>query len=191
MLLTVALFLAMNIIAYNHPLGIYSIPLGLKSIPMLGEELKNSGSGGSQSFWGFERIARVLIVFVKLNGHLLLYFPITIFQIYYILISFWFKKIKLKRLVFFLLLVGVANSFAVPLLGWEGGKEWGARYLLILIPLIALTATISLNALMKIPNYKLLNFCRIFFVASLVYGTYVNTYLGTVHLSQDYYEIAK
>jgi hypothetical protein len=189
MLLTVALFLVLNTIAYNHPLGIYALPLGLKSAPA-GQELKNFNFGveGSQSYGRFERIARVVIVFVKLNARLLLYLPISLFTAFYILLVLVLKKIKLNSYVNFLLLICLSISFAVPLIGWEGAKEWGPRYLLISIPIITLSGTIALNYLMKIRNYKLRNLSIVIFISSLVSGTYVNTYLGTIHLSRDYYQ---
>ena len=188
MLLTVALFLGINTIAYNHPLGIYSLPLGLKSAPVGTEEFSNFGGASSQSLQGVGRIARILMVFVKLNGRLLLYFPITIVPILYALIFFAFNKIKLKPNVFFLFSIWIAISFAIPLLGWEGAKEWAPRYLLILIPIITLIATIALNSLMRIRNYRLRNVILVIFLLSLASGAFVNTYLGTVHLSRDYHQ---
>jgi hypothetical protein len=125
---------------------------------------------------------------VKLNARLLLYLPISLFTAFYILLVLVLKKIKLNSYVNFLLLICLSISFAVPLIGWEGAKEWGPRYLLISIPIITLSGTIALNYLMKIRNYKLRNLSIVIFISSLVSGTYVNTYLGTIHLSRDYYQ---
>lgn len=191
MLLTVALFLGINQIAYHHPLGIYSIPLGINSLPA-GKEINESGtikelsdSGTINVFWACERIARYFIVFVNLNKRLFVFFPITIFPILYIL-RFIIKNKKIKPNIKFLFLIWLANIFAVALVGWEGGKEWGARYLLILIPLISLIAIMTLNSLIKIRTSSLRSTIITIFLLLFAGGLYINTYLGTIRLSRDY-----
>jgi 4-amino-4-deoxy-L-arabinose transferase-like glycosyltransferase len=185
MLLTTALFLVINTIAYNHPLGIYSFPLGLKAPPPGSEELSNFGMGNQK---GIGRLARALVVFLKLNVRLLLYFPLTLVPLLYLLIPRKFKKIRLKSNILMLLAICCAISFAIPLIGWEGAKEWGPRYLLILVPILTVITTIILNWIMRIQNYRLRTFSLVILLSFLVSGTFVNTYLGTVHLRKDYHQ---
>ncbi len=185
MLLTTTLFFIINTIAYNHPLGIYSFPLGLKAPPSGSEELSNYGMGNQK---GIGRLVRALVVFFKLNVRLVLYFPLTLVPLLYLLISRKFKKIRLKSNIFLLLAICCAVSFAIPIIGWEGAKEWGPRYLLILVPILTVITTIILNSIMRTQNYKVRSFSLVILLSFLVSGTFVNTYLGTVYLHQDYHQ---
>jgi hypothetical protein len=185
MLLTTTLFFIINTIAYNHPLGIYSFPLGLKAPPSGSEELSNYGMGNQK---GIGRLFRALVVFFKLNVRLVLYFPFTIAPLLYLLISRKFKKIRLKSNIFLLLAICCAVSFAIPIIGWEGAKEWGPRYLLILVPILTVITTIILNSIMRNQNYRVRSFSLVILLSFLVSGTFVNTYLGTIYLHKDYHQ---
>lgn len=182
MVLTVALFLGLNTIIYHHPLGIYSFALGINS------NLDDSGVSKSvDNFQDFSKVTKILTAFWKLNVRQFLYSPIAFFSIIlYAFIGRRFKRLKLNASTKFLFLIWVSMSFAVPLIGWEGGKEWGPRYLFIVIPIAVLLATVILDIFLKINERRLRRIVITSFLILLVAGTYVNTYLGTMSLSRDY-----
>ena len=90
-----------------------------------------------------------------------------------------------ERLVCFLVL-----TMSVPLIALivpnVGGKQWGPRYLLVLIPWGAMTVGLILEAILqdraprvKVPALLLLALC-------LILGSNANIWHGTRHLAEDY-----
>ncbi|HEY9668490.1 MAG TPA: hypothetical protein V6C91_16895 [Coleofasciculaceae cyanobacterium] len=185
MLLAVGLFFVLNVIVYKHPLGTYSISLGINSTPS-GEVYTDSVA--TKRFW--QGISLFFKVLANLVRRLFLYLPITIFPIFYTLLLFCRKKTsKIQPIINVLGWMGLPILLAVPLTGWDGGTEWGPRYLLMLVPLIVLMATIVLNYLLRIHRSNLRSISLAGFIILLITGTYINTYRGTIVLKRNYEQV--
>ncbi len=187
MLLTIALFLLLNTIYYHHPLGVYSfpdsLPAGINSL-VVSEEINDSEA--SKGFFDFAKIETELMFFVKTNGRVVFYLPITIFTTLYILWALFSKKITSRPYILFLALICFLISFTPAVIGWSSGKEWGPRYVLIMFLLIPLIATMALNSLIRVGKFNLRYISIASFLFLFAVGSYINTYLGTRVLSRDY-----
>jgi hypothetical protein len=170
---TIGLFFFLNQLIYNHPLGIHSIQVVEKI--SFGQKLKD-----------------VMTSFLQLGRAFFVYFPLAFLLITYPLLRA-IKRRKYKPeielvviyLICFFFLVGV--SFIVPpgTAGQiPGGKQWGARFLLFLIPIVILVVIKDLAEIKKLfPAFsgvvKLLVFS-----AFLITGIHLNTYQATVFLQK-------
>jgi len=87
-------------------------------------------------------------------------------------------------IVFFLCTVLlVAVSLVVPNFG---GKQWGPRYLLILVPPLCLACGIIIQWALKESNRFLKYACPAVIVGLAIFGAYHNTYYGTKNLIDNY-----
>jgi hypothetical protein len=170
---TIALFFLLNQLIYNHPLGIHAIQVVEKI--SFGQKIKD-----------------VITSFMQLGRAFFAYFPLAFLLITYPFIRAIKKqKYKLEMeivviyLVCFLFLVGV--SFIVPpgTAGQiPGGKQWGTRFLLFLIPIVVVVVIKDLVEIKKLfPGFsgvvKLLVFS-----AFLITGIHLNTYQATIFLQK-------
>lgn len=144
MVITVCGFFITNKSIYGHALGIHSIQAV--------EKLALS-----------DRMVAAWLNFTQMSLTLPEYLPVIFLPILYIslyLINlFIVKNTKLKfdrglfvvvALASLLFIVGVAILVPVGTAGLiPGGKQWGVRFLLILVPVITLLATIEFNNLFK------------------------------------------
>ncbi|MBD1804920.1 hypothetical protein H6F98_05575 [Microcoleus sp. FACHB-SPT15] len=186
LILTVTGFLIVNTIAYGHPLGIYSFSLGISTTETDTASANSYKPVITDSFSLIDKASSFFIVLFELIFRLFRYLPITAFSFSYIFLVLLTNKAKLKPSVKFTFLLGLPILFSVPLVGWVGGKEWGARYLLVLIPLISLIATITLNQIIRIRSYSLRYVGLSVFLVLLVGGSLINTFFGTTRLIRDY-----
>lgn len=185
MLLAVGLFFVLNVIVYKHPLGTYSISLGINSTPS-GEVYTDSVA--TKGLW--QGISIFFKVLANLIRRLFLYLPIAIFPIIYTLLLFYYKKAsKIQPIINVLAWMGLPILLAVPLTGWDGGTEWGPRYLLMLVPLLVLMATIVLNYLLRIHRSNLRSISLAGFILLLIAGSYINAYRGTIALKRNYEQV--
>jgi hypothetical protein len=168
MLLTLGSYWLINIIIYHHPLGIHALQvvehLSLRS-----------------------RFSDAFKYFKSMSFDLFYYFPILFFAIFYILISLFNKKVKLTPEMNFLFLIYALFTFFVPLLlPSDGGRQWGPRFLLIIIPIISLLSILMLQRSIRLKligsRYVL---CSIFALL-LAIGIYINIYLGTSYFITSY-----
>lgn len=176
---TIGLFFLLNQLIYNHPLGIHSIQVVEKI--SFGQKLKD-----------------VTTSFLQLGRAFFTYFPLAFLLLTYPLLRA-IKRRKYKPeielvvicLIVFFFLIGV--SFLVPpgTAGQiPGGKQWGARFLLFLIPIVILVVIKDLAEIKKLfPAFsgvvKLLVFSTF-----LITGIHLNTYQATVFLQKSDREIA-
>lgn len=65
----------------------------------------------------------------------------------------------------------------------EGGMQWGPRYLLPWVPLLTWIAARQLN---DITHRVARPFGAFLFIAAILFGAYVNSYLGPRHLADNY-----
>ncbi len=142
MVMTVCCFFISNKLIYGHALGIH----GIQAV----EKIALS-----------DRLLGAWLNFTQMSLALPEYLPVILFPVLYIslfLISlFIFKNSKIKfnqglfTVVFLtsiLFIVGVAILVPVGTAGLiPGGKQWGVRFLLILVPVITLLTTIEFNDL--------------------------------------------
>lgn len=144
MIITVGGFFLSNKLIYGHALGIH----GIQAV----EKVALS-----------DRMVAAWLNFTQMSLTLPEYLPVIFLPILYIslyLINlFIVKNTKLKfdrglfvvvALASILFIVGVAILVPVGTAGLiPGGKQWGVRFLLILVPVITLLATIEFNNLFK------------------------------------------
>ena len=114
---TVLGFFGINLVLYGHPLGIHSIQIVEES--SLGQQIIQA--------WGNYR---------QLGISLLRYFPAVVLS----LGLPWLMRGRARRASIMLLVIGVLFAIAVPLIvpPGAGGKQWGPRFYLILIPMVGL-----------------------------------------------------
>ena len=125
MLLTLSIYWILNLIIYHHPLGIHA----LQVVEHL--SLRN-------------RLNDAFKYFNSMNYDLFYYLPIAFFPIIYLILAIFDNKLKLNLQTKILFITFILFSFSVPLLlPSEGGKQWGPRFLLILIPIISLLAIMT------------------------------------------------
>ncbi len=174
MIATIAGFFVLNTLIYHHPLGMHSVQI-------------------VEKFSFSDRLNQGLDNFKQMGLDLFYYFPITFFTILYLPFSIVIKKkikltiqMKIFYLICFLFIVAVA--LMVP--PGAGGKQWGPRFLLVLIPLISLIGIIELKFIRRIAKWGLRYIgLAIFFVLFLI-GVYINTYQSTDFISDNYQRIS-
>ncbi len=144
MVITVGGFFVSNKLIYGHALGIH----GIQAV----EKVALS-----------ERLMGAWLNFTQMSLALPEYLPVILFPLLYISLFLIglsiFKNTKIKfnqglfvvvSLASILFIVGVAILVPVGTAGLiPGGKQWGVRFLLILVPVITLLATIEFNDLYK------------------------------------------
>ncbi len=178
-IVTVFLFFLANKLIYGHFLGIHGIQVVEQS--SLEDKIKEFW----QSFQG-------------LSVTFLAFFPVTYFAIVYGLLKLVYKDriagnskqilaVYLACLLFVMgvsLLVPPGTAGLIP-----GGKQWGTRFLLLLIPIITLVTFKELNLISSSYNkyfkYFSLFVISIFFLISL----HKNLYLGTQFLEKNYRQL--
>jgi hypothetical protein len=175
MLVTIGLFFLCNQLIYNHPLGIHAIQVVEDS--SLTQKLKDAWKS-----------------FQELGLTFLNYFPITLFLVFYLILSF-FKKREIKfnltlilvYLICLFFILGVSLIVPPGTAGLiPGGKQWGARFLLILIPIVTLVAIKELIYL-KESVRPILGYVGISIISLLlIVGIHKNTYAATIYLQENH-----
>jgi hypothetical protein len=175
MLVTIGLFFLCNQLIYNHPLGIHAIQVVEES--SLTQKLKDAWKS-----------------FQELGLAFLNYFPITLFLVLYLILSFFKKrgiKFNLKLILVYLIclffILGVSLIVPPGTAGLiPGGKQWGARFLLILIPIVTLVAIQELIYL-KESVHPILVYVGVSLISLLlIVGIHKNTYAATVYLQENH-----
>ena len=171
-IITIGLFFLCNKLIYDHPLGIHAI------------QIVEESSVTSRLQDGWQN-------FKELGVALFIYFPLAFFPLIYLPLS-WLsrEKIEVKDIIIykicFFFLLGTALIVPVGTAGLiPGGKQWGTRFLLILIPLISLLISRQLNNLEQYTSkIKYLNFIVIGLL--LIIGLSKNIYGSTTYLQTSY-----
>ncbi|MBE9078712.1 dolichol-phosphate mannosyltransferase [Romeria aff. gracilis LEGE 07310] len=128
MLLTVLVFFGLNFYIYGHPLGIHAIQIVEGSSPL--QQLTQAGASYRQLLTSLFR-----------------YFPIALFAIAFTLTASLNSRLKLSPTMRWLLLLSLLFALSVPLIvpPGAGGKQWGPRFYLILVPLLSLVVAQQLE----------------------------------------------
>ncbi|MDJ0703742.1 MAG: hypothetical protein QNJ46_10720 [Leptolyngbyaceae cyanobacterium MO_188.B28] len=125
-------FFALNFLVYGHPLGIHAIQIVEES--SLAQQLAQAKDNS-----------------IKLLTSLFRYFPMAGLAIAAPLMAHFKADFKLPASAKALLIVGLFYAASVPMIvpPGAGGKQWGPRFYLILIPLAVLVIAQQLEVLIK------------------------------------------
>ncbi len=165
LILNVAALLIINSVLYGRPFGVHSFQI-------IGQAVESVGEAGY-------RPMLVALVF---------HAPVTAFAVLGFLIggrrlAEAAGRLRAGPLVVISVLFLALVPWVAPNLG---GKQWGPRYLLVLMPLLALLAGMLLLALLQTPRKAVRHCWLILFAVSVAAGGYLNTCLGSAHLRADY-----
>lgn len=149
---------------------VYGIILGQHSVQLSAPE-------------GFKKyLMDKMIILFHLNGRLLLYFPLT--GLFYGIIFYLSgKRITLPLIVRQLTVIITLFLLIAPLaLPNAGGKQWGPRYFLNVIPVIIMLSVVVMeHGLIKFNKWLLL-----ILIPVAAYSMYLNVYLARRTLKRDY-----
>lgn len=167
LLLVPALFFAANRLVYGHPLGVHAL-------------------GALKSF-SWTRWDVAIDVLTSQLASLAYYFPALLVPLLGLpLLAAPGGRAAVRRVLPFLFLA-VCFSLAVPLLlRTGGGRQWGPRFLLVTIPLLALACGFTLKRIARLGGAWRWTSTGAFAVLCL-WGAFVNTYQGTAYLRGNYF----
>ncbi|NET70576.1 MAG: hypothetical protein F6K62_06225 [Sphaerospermopsis sp. SIO1G2] len=135
LILTVIGFFACNKIIYDHPLGAHAFQV-------------------VENFSIQERLLKSYKFFHNLRENLSRYFPILHFAIAIIFTGIFRANLRLKSEIKQIILISGLYMLFVPILiPSDGGKQWGPRFLLFLVPLITIIAISNLEKIWKIKRF--------------------------------------
>ncbi|MDJ0575564.1 MAG: dolichol-phosphate mannosyltransferase [Xenococcaceae cyanobacterium MO_234.B1] len=181
MFLTVGGFFLSNKLIYGYALGIHGIQVVEQ--PSLSDRLIKAWSN-------FSGMTLALPEYLPIINFLLLYLLLyliqkVIFRKNKNTINFNFKLVAIY-LGCFLFIIGVSLLVPVGTAGLiAGGKQWGVRFLLILVPITILVTILEFKVI-KLKTTKLTyNIALIILVALGIIGIYTNTVKGTQLLEKN------
>lgn len=131
MVATVFVFFGLNVVIYGHPLGIHALQIVEES------SLK-------------QQVQQAIASYQQLIGSLKHYFPMVLFVLAATIAGLVIRPLQLAGRSRLILLICLLFVLAVPLIipPGAGGKQWGPRFYLILVPLVALVAAQQLQQAM-------------------------------------------
>lgn len=160
---TIVCFFIVNKLIYSHPLGAHALQV-------------------VEEFSLQKRLTTATIIFGKLWNNFREYFPIVYFIIVFTGLSLFYRDIKLTSVMQKIVLLSTPLLFLVPLLlPSDGGKQWGPRFLLILIPLLSLLTVFILESTFSIKKFGIKYISNAVFVALFVISFHTNTIMGLNH----------
>ena len=173
LLITVFIFFGINKTVYGHPLGIHAL----------------------QVVEEFSLVSRLLDArdnFKQLVLSLAKYFPILLFPVLSTFLFLQNTRLRSTPKIWAIYSIAVLFICAVPLIvpAGAGGKQWGPRFLLILIPLLSLLSAIQLKKIMEVAGRSLRYIALGLVFTLLTVGIHLNTFVGTAKLMQDYRAVA-
>jgi hypothetical protein len=168
LLLAIALFMAVNMAIFGHPLGIRAL--------WVPDRLRLYG-----------RLERSLRILKSMSSELLAYFPMVLFPAAGLALSMLKGRVKLapyvKILFWGALLFALVAAVMLPN---TGGKQWGPRYLLVLVPIISLLAGAVLEGLLEGTGTVGWYLIVVVFLCLFGFGVYRNSWSGPLSLRDDY-----
>jgi hypothetical protein len=167
-LLMVSLMVVVNLAVYGHPLGVHSAQV-LDDL-----SLRN-------------RILDPLVNLLWLAFGMFAFFPVAILALPSMLTASLSRRSRVSPNTKLMSVLCLAFLVAVPfMLPNSGGKQWGPRYLLILVPILTLLVLQRLNSVRSAPSPSTRNVGIVIFVSLLAAGVALNTYVGIDGLRKDY-----
>jgi hypothetical protein len=176
LLLTVFLFFGLNTLIYGHPLGAHSFQVveGSSLIVRLRSGLEN---------------------FERLSSRFIYHYPLVLLCPIYLLLGLFSRQIKLTNEAKILFLICSVFAVTLPFIlpaaegisldSRTGGKQWGPRFLLILVPAISLLAAIGMKAIVESKNLYLKYGSIAIFSTLIVTGIQLNVGAGTNFLASS------
>lgn len=176
LLLTVSLFFVLNIAIYGHPLGAHSFQV-VKNF-----SLASRITGAIQNF---RKLAQDFVTFFPVILLLAIYLPLTLFQ----------KSLKLSNREKGLLLICIIFAISLPLIlpsaegisleSRTGGKQWGPRFMLILVPLVTVLMAMGMQTIVA-TNKPFLKYSAGTILATLTaVGIHLNLFSGSAFLAEN------
>lgn len=163
LILTILTFFGLNQIIYGHFLGIHALQIVEESSIR-------------------QQLSQAVANYRQLIGALIQYFPFTLWAIAATVYIGVKRPQALNRQIVTTWLILLLFALAVPLIipPGAGGKQWGARFYLILVPLLTLIGATYIDQLLvrsrRWQYYLTLSSLTIVFLA----GAYLNVYNGTL-----------
>ena len=173
-IVTIAIFFFCNKLIYNHYLGIHALQVVEKL------------SFSVRLIAAWQNLQGLIVAFFE-------YFSLAYFPLLYLIVALISPQIfkpNLAMIIYvaicFLFIVGVALIVPVGTAGLiAGGKQWGPRFLLILIPLVLLLILQQLQAVEQSHN-SLVKYTSILLITTLcIIGVHKNIYKGTLYLEKN------
>jgi hypothetical protein len=161
LVVTILCFFTCNKIIYNHPLGAHAFQV-VEDFSLVARLLKS---------WKFLQ---------ELKDNILEHFPIIYFAIAISIASIFRINLRLKPVIVQILLISGLFFLIVPILiPSDGGKQWGPRFLLILIPMFTIIAISNLDKIWKIKRLGLRYIISGGLAFLFVLGFNINMFAGT------------
>lgn len=161
-------FFGLNQIIYGHFLGIHAL------------QVVEESSVSQQLSQAVANYRQLLIALIQ-------YFPFTLWVLGMTVMVRFGERRNLRQPIMTLWLIVLLFALAVPLIipPGAGGKQWGARFYLMLIPLMTLVGGIYLNQMLSQrrswQHYLIVSGLT----AVLLVGAYLNVYNGAVVSYRD------
>ncbi|BCL35969.1 LA_3751/LA_3752 family putative glycosyltransferase [Nostoc sp. MS1] len=160
---TIIGFFIANQLIYNHPLGAHALQV-------------------VEEFSLQTRLKTAKKIFGILWNNFQQYFPVIYFILVFTGVSVFYRPMKLTSVMQKIIVISTPFLFLVPiLLPSDGGKQWGPRFLLILIPLLSLLTVFLLESTLSIKKFGIKYISSAVFVAFFVLGVHTNTVMGLNH----------
>nr|WP_242040463.1 hypothetical protein [Anabaena subtropica] len=160
---TVSCFFIINKLIYSHPLGAHALQV-------------------VEEFSWQQRLLSANKIFGRLWKSFREHFPIIYFIIIFTGLSELYQAIKQTDVMKKIAVISIPFIILVPiLLPSDGGKQWGPRFLLILIPLLSLLTVFLLESTLYIRKFGIKYISSAIFVALFVVGFHANTFMGINH----------
>jgi hypothetical protein len=164
-LASVSIFLLYNLEVYRNPLGGQSFQV-------------------LDRYRVSNRIAESVSILGELASDLLTSFPLAAFLI---CAAFLLRNRRLDVRIRYLVLTSILFLGGVPiLLPTSGGKQWGPRFILVLMPMLSVIAAAAMREVLAAPRSFFQRFTLALGAVTLAGGVYLNTGLGSIHLANDY-----
>lgn len=168
LLASIAIFFGLNQIIYGHFLGIHALQVVEES--SIGQQL-------SQALANYKQLLNALVR----------YFPFTLWALAMTFLAGSDELRNSRQPIITTWIMLLLFALMVPLIipPGAGGKQWGARFYLILIPMLALVGGIYINHMLAYKRgwqrYLTIGSLTVVFLA----GAYLNVYHGTVASYRD------
>jgi hypothetical protein len=161
------------LLALNYAL--YGVPLGLHSVQTV--ELDQLHS----------RREPALEIGATLAVWLVYFCPVVLLSAAIALAGLWWSWLKPSRVqaqLWIIASVFCASSLAI--LPATGGKQFGPRYWLPVVPVIWLIAALQIRQILSLPRRAQAVLGMVLLVGAIGFGGWVDTYTGTQYVFQDY-----
>ena len=168
LLVSIAVFFGLNYIIYGHFLGIHALQV-----------VEESSIG--------QQLSQALVNYRQLLNALIRYFPLTLWALAMMALggADGLRRSRQQIIVTWIMLL--LFVLAVPLIipPGAGGKQWGARFYLIVIPMLALVSGIYMNHILADRHGWQRYIALGSLVAVFLAGVYLNVYYGTAASYRD------